>query len=57
MKNEEVIRILQSLPKDMEVSMYQGCMYAPIGEIEVKRLWVEREPKEVITIYPKRRIK
>jgi hypothetical protein len=49
---KDLLEAIEDMPMDMPIMMYSGCFYRQIEFVKTRKLWVDGEQIEVITLQP-----
>ena len=50
---EEFYKATEDMPSDMEIGFYNGGFNRPIKEARIEKLWVDKQQKDILILYPK----
>ena len=49
---KDLLEAIEDMPENMPIMMYSGCFYRQIEFVKTRKLWIDGEQIEVITLHP-----
>jgi hypothetical protein len=49
---KDLLEAIKDMPENMPIMIYSGCFYRHLEFVKTRKLWVDGEQIEVITLHP-----